>query len=247
MFIKSFRAICLLLAASTLAAPTLAATSLQLVTSEFPPYTTASLPNQGVVSEIVAEACKRSGYALTVKILPWTQALESGKEATADGIVGIYHNKEREQWFVYSDPIVPNQIGFYKRVESPITYNALSDLKPYRIGTVRGYSNPKSFTDANLTIDEVPDDETNLRNLANKQFDLTLIDKGVAEYIINNKFPDLKPKLVWIEPPIEKLLLYVAISKKTPDYDKKLAGLNRGLREMVKDGTMRKIINKAGI
>ncbi|WP_158228920.1 substrate-binding periplasmic protein [Chitinimonas sp. BJB300] len=158
---------------------------LQFVTTEYPPYTTTNMPNGGVITAIATEAFKRSGYNINVTILPWARALREGTEGRVDGIVAIWHSKEREQWFIYSNPIAPNQIGFYKRVDSSISYKKLSDLKPYTIGTVRGYANPPAFDEAKLNVVDAVDDETNLRKLGAKRLDLVLIDKGVAQYLID--------------------------------------------------------------
>ncbi|MGQ5525362.1 substrate-binding periplasmic protein [Chitinimonas sp. PSY-7] len=220
---------------------------LQFVTTEYPPYTTANLPNGGIITAIATEAFKRGGYNINVTILPWARALREGTEGRVDGIVAIWHSVEREQWFIYSNPIAPNQIGFFKRVDSPIRYKNLSDLKPYTIGTVRGYANPPAFDEAKLNTVDAVDDETNLRKLGAKRLDLVLIDKGVAQYLIDLKIGYLMGKLVWMGPAIEAPQLYVVLSKSAPDKEKKLEAFNRGLQLMEKDGTLAKLIAEAGI
>jgi len=229
------------------ALPTQAAETVQLVTTEYPPYMGQALPHGGVIVEIAVEAFKRAGYTANVKFLPWARALDDGKEGRADGMVGIWHNAEREQWFAFSNPMPSNQIGFYKRSNSPITYKTLADLKSYSIGTVRGYANPKAFEDAKLRVADVVDDETNIHKLAGDHLDLVLIDKGVGQYLINTKAPEAKGKLVWMEPAIDKLPMHVAFPKKSAAYDKKLAAFNQGLQAMEKDGTLAKMVAEAGI
>lgn len=227
--------------------PAHAAETVQLVTTEYPPYMGQGLPRGGVIVEIAVEAFKRAGYASNVTFLPWARALNDGKEGRADGMVGIWHNAEREQWFAFSNQLPSNQIGFYKRSNSPISYKALADLKSYSIGIVRGYANPKAFEDAKLRVSEVVDDEANVRKLAGEHLDLVLIDKGVGQYLINTKVPEAKGKLVWMEPAIEKLPMHVAFPKKAAGFDKKLAAFNQGLQSMEKDGTLAKMVAEAGI
>ncbi|MBV8658384.1 MAG: transporter substrate-binding domain-containing protein [Burkholderiales bacterium] len=227
--------------------PACAADVIQLTSTEYPPYMSAALPADGVITAIAVEAFKRGGYTAHVSFLPWARALNDGKEGAVDGIVGIWHSKEREQWFIYSNPMPSNQIGLYKRSDSPIAYKALADLKPYTIGTVRGYANPPAFDDAKLRTAEVGDDESNLRKLGAGRIDLVLIDKGVAQHLINTKVQEFKGKLSWIDPPIDKLPMYVVISKKAADKEKKLAAFNQGLQSMEKDGTLAKLVSQAGI
>ena len=221
--------------------------TIQLASTEYPPYTGAALPNGGVITAIASEAFKRGGYTAKVSFLPWARALKDGEDGNVEGIVGIWHNKDREKSFVFSAPLPSNQIGIYKRSDSPISYKNLSDLKPYTIGTGRGYSNPAAFEAAKLRTAEALDDETNMRKLGSSRIDLVLIDKGVAQYLIDTKLTEFKGKLAWIEPAIEKVPLYVAFSKKSTNNDKKVAAFNQGLASMEKDGTLAKMVSQAGI
>lgn len=220
---------------------------IKIATSEYPPYMGQDLPQGGMLVAVATEAFRRSGYELKVTFLPWARTMDSAKSGALEGVLGIWHSDEREQWFVYSKPLPGTEVGFYKRSDSQISYRSLSELKPYTIGTVRGYANPSAFNAANLRIDEVVDDETNLRKLGAGRIDLALIDKGVARYLIASKPDNFKGKLVWIEPAVEKQPLYIALSKKTADLDKKLAAFNKGLQSMEKDGTLTKMVKEAGM
>jgi polar amino acid transport system substrate-binding protein len=246
-FSKTLLAGLLLTGSCLLAAPVQAAETIYLVTTAYPPYYGPDLPKNGVITQIVTEALKRGGYTLKVDWLPWARALHDAQDGKADGAMGIWRSKEREQYFVYSSAMAPNQIGFYKRADAPISFKALSDLKPYKIGVVRGYANPKAFDDAKLTTDEAGDDEANLRKLGAGRIDLVLIDKGVAMHLIDSKLHEYKGKLVWLDPAVDKLPMYVGFSKKAPGYEKKLAAFNKGLKEMEADGTLAKLISQAGI
>lgn len=233
--------------ACLIAAPAQAADTVYLVTTAYPPYYGPDLSKNGVITQIVTEALKRGGYTLKVDWLPWARALHDAEEGRADGAMGIWHSKEREQYFVYSSAMAPNQIGFFKRADSSIGFKALSELKPYKIGVVRGYANPKAFDVAKLTTEEAGDDEANLRKLGAGRIDLVLIDKGVALYLIDTKLREFKGKLVWLDPSVDKLPMYVGFSRKAPGYEKKLAAFNKGLKEMEADGTLAKLIGQAGI
>ncbi|QNM97561.1 substrate-binding periplasmic protein [Chitinimonas koreensis] len=238
------------LAAAVLGAslvPALAADTVNLTTTDYPPYMSASLPQGGVIVAIATEAFKRGGYTAKVSVLPWARALDDGKEGQADGVIGIWRNKEREQWFLFSEPLGSNQIGFYKRNDKAIAYKSLADLKNYSIGTVRGYANPQAFEEAKLRTTEVVDDSTNLLKLGAGRVDLVLIDKGVARHLLDTSAAAAKGQVGWIEPAVDKLPLYVAISRKAPDHDKKLKALNQGLEAMQKDGTLAKMASQAGI
>jgi len=218
-----------------------AAETVVMSTTEFAPYMSAQLSHQGVLVAIATEAFKREGYALQIRFLPWVRALAYAKEGKVDGMVGIWHSQEREQWFVYSRSVISNKVGFYKRNGSPIVFTGLPQLRPYVIGTVRAYANPPAFDAAHLHTDEAVDDLTNLRKLAAGRLDLALVDKAVAQYLIENSLPELKEKLQWVEPPVDILPLYIGLSRRAPDFSKKLAALNAGMDAMQKDGSLAKL------
>ncbi|MFC4161398.1 substrate-binding periplasmic protein [Chitinimonas lacunae] len=225
----------------------LAAESVHLATSEFPPYMSATMPDQGIVVAIAHEAFKRVGYSTKISFFPWARLMHESKAGRVDGVAGLWPSTEREQWFVFSNRVAQTQVGLYMRNDKPISYKSLSDLKPYTVGTVRDYANPKAFDEAKLKVDVVGDDVTNLRKLASGRIDLALIDKGVARYLISTKAPETASKVSWIDPPIEKKYLTIALSKKAPDYEKKLAAFNQGMALMEKDGTLAKMLEKAGL
>jgi ABC-type amino acid transport substrate-binding protein len=52
--------------------------------------------------------------------------------------MGIWRPKERAQYFVYSSAMVPDQLGFCRRGDSPVGFKALGRLEPYKVGVVRG-------------------------------------------------------------------------------------------------------------
>ena len=224
-----------------------AAQEVTLVSSEHPPYFGENLGNYGFITEIIVEAYKKAGYDVKVEFMPWARGLELTKQGDYDGMFALWHRKDREEWFVFSDPLPPNELGFYKRASDDISFTTLEDLKPYVIGTVRGYANPPEFDQASyLRKEETVDDETNLRKLLNKRVDLVVIDKGLAMYTLETEFPNQKGDAEWIEPALEKVDQHLVISKKAKDYQQKLEDFNRGLKQLTEEGGVQEILTKHG-
>ncbi|MGQ5524677.1 substrate-binding periplasmic protein [Chitinimonas sp. PSY-7] len=186
-----------------------------LVTSAYPPYFGPELPNGGVITEIVREAFRRSGYTAKLEFLPWARCLAYAKSGKVDGLFGVWHLKERESFLLYADPMPPIQLGFYTRANSKIQYKTFEDLRPYVIGTVQSYGDPPNFVAAKLNTDVAPDDKRNLAKLQAGRVDLILIEKGVARYLLTHEFPTMLDELVWIDPPVSTNLQYVALSLAT--------------------------------
>ena len=210
-----------------------------LAASEYPPYMGEKLPGQGFITEIIVTAFERVDYEVEVKFFPWARGLEKTKEGHYDGMIGIWQRKEREQWFVFSAPLPPNEIGFYKRVSETIPFERFEDLKPYKIGVVRGYGNPPGFAEADyLKKSVVTDDAQNLKMVALGRIDLALVDRALAQYLIDTKLQDYKNVLEWMDPPLETVDQHLGISKKVANYQQKLADFGRGLKLITEDKTL---------
>jgi polar amino acid transport system substrate-binding protein len=220
---------------------------LSIVADNYPPYYGKGLRNGGVLTEIVAKAFKRAGYEVEINFVPWKRALEGAKAGKHDGLFTLWYRKEREAWFIYSNPISPaSEIGFYKRKDSDISFKAFEDLKPYMIGVGRGYATPPGFKEASLKTSLAKDDEENLRKLHKGRIDLALTDKLVAKYIISSRLPDAAPDIAWLPPTLHVETNHFAVSRKVKGFNTIIADFNRGLAAIEADGTLKAIIAKHG-
>jgi polar amino acid transport system substrate-binding protein len=245
---KSFEAVIFGLALSLASSLCFASEkTLEIVADNYPPYYGKDLPNGGVLTEIIVEAFKRTGYDVEIKFVPWKRALEGAKAGKYDGIYTLWYRREREEWFAYSDPVSPaSEIGFYKRKDKGISFETFEDLKPYTIGVGRGYERPPGFDEASLKISLAKDDEENLRKLHKGRVDLALTDKIVAKHVIDTRIPNANPDLEWLPPTLYVETNHFAFSRKTEDFVTKLADFDRGLSEIEADGTLKMIIAKHG-
>ncbi|OGR10972.1 MAG: hypothetical protein A2277_14215 [Desulfobacterales bacterium RIFOXYA12_FULL_46_15] len=223
------------------------AQKITLVSSEYPPYFGVKLANYGGLGEIIVAAFQRVGYEVTIKFYPWARAIQMTKDGDCDGMFALWFTQEREQWFVFSDPLPANEIGFYKRTADPIHFTTLEELKPYRIGTVRGYANPSAFEQATyLQKEEVTQDLQNLKKLVANHIDLALIDKGLAAYLLTTALPEARDTVEWLEPALEIMPQYVVMSKQVAAYQQKIEDFNRGLAQITQDGLVENIRAKHG-
>lgn len=150
-------------------------------------------------------------------------------------------------WFDFSDPLpIANQIGFFKRSDRPISYRTIEDLRPYKIGIVRWYSNPVAFEQAGLDTEAVTDDRLNMKKLAAGRIDLVLIDKVIGHCIIETELPESAHRLEWLEPTLNTDDQYVIFSRAVEDFDKKRSDFNRGLKQIIQSWAVQAIIERHG-
>lgn len=219
-----------------------AAEPLTLTTTEFPPYMSAAMPEGGVLVALTRAAMRQSGTDVRVQFMPWARALNEVRSGNADGLIGAWHSREREDYLVFPDPLLNNEIGFFGRRDRTPLFSSLSDLKGLRIGTVRGYANPPSFLAADLDSEEEGDDFANLRKLEAGRIDLVLIDRLVAEYLIAARMPDARPRMQWLEPAVSKTPIYTTFSKAKQGHELAVKQLNLGLQKIRNSGEFSAIL-----
>ena len=220
--------------------------TLTTAATEYPPFYGSELADKGFMTEIIRAALDRKGYTVEIHFLPWKRALAQTQNGRYDGLFTVWYREDRKEWFVFSDPLPANELVFFKRKETDINSSDLNTLKPHSIGLVRGYAPPPGFEEAGLKTQPANNDEENLRKLHRGRVDLALVDKIVAQHIINTKLPDAAGDLEWIDPPVHVDIQYLVISKQAADHQKTLQDFNIGLAEITQDGTLQSIMAKHG-
>ena len=212
--------------------------------SEYPPYYSERLLNQGFITEIAVAAFEAVDYEVEVQFKPFSRVYEESKFGSLDGLVALWFTKDRAQWFAFSDPLPPNELGFYKLINNTTQFTTYSELGRTKVGIVRSYANPEGFDEANLNTFEVEEDYRLILLLKYRRIDLALMDRRVGAFLIKNKYPELVDQTVFVEPPLQVKYQHIAFSKKKKGYEKRLKDFNRGLNIIKKNGMLDKILKK---
>ena len=123
-----------------------------------------------------------------------------------------------------SNSFAEGPLVFCKKKGADVSYKTLQDLKPYRIGVVRGYVNTPEFDAADyLRKDIANSDELNLRKLLKGRVDLVVIDKFTAQHILSTAIPEGVDAIEFLEPHLQEKPLYQVMVAKQQEY------LNPGL------------------
>ena len=242
----------------------------KLLTLEWEPYVGSTMPNNGYTAEIVTRAFTKAGYDVSIDFHPWDEAMAIAAKGEADGVFPAYHEKSREENFIFSNAFAVSPLGLCRRkyfqVQSPTGVTektgkniqfitdpridqtqALKDLKPYTFGVVQGYANTPEFDAANF-LEKVTasSDADNMAFLLRDQADLIVIDRYVARNILVKKYPWHSDKIEFMHPPLSVKKLYLAIAKKAAMPDKKLKDFNAGLAILIEDGVVDKLKHQYG-
>lgn len=159
---------------------------------EWPPYTGATLPGQGITTAVVRRALESAGSALEVHFYPWNRAVALARQGSGpgrvDGYFPEYWSADVEAEFIMSDAIGTSPLGLVERVAKPVTWSTLDDLSRHRIGVVNGYVNTveldRRIRNRSQPTDMANDDRHNLLKLVAGRVDLAVIDRRVFEYLV---------------------------------------------------------------
>ena len=227
--------------------------SFRFVTLKYPPYITEPQAiGNSWVWDVVKAAMELRGYHVEVTIMPWARALKEAKEGSYDGLYGAFWTEERLQWFEYSVPIGHVTKGFYRhRDRKDIVFNGeLTGLQGYRIGVGRGFATTDAFDRADyLQKVFVNNMLQGAKMLYAKRLDLMVASREVDVYQwrqLKKTYSDLPEVLVFMQPSLDIRPLYMAISKKAPNYQEKLRDLNLGINHLMLNGTYKYIQKKHG-
>lgn len=136
------------------------------------------------------------GYRLDISSVPAKRALLMVENGLVDGIYPYTHNEVRSNTAYFSNPISVIDTVLFKRKSSEISWERLSDLLPYRIGSNAGYHYPAAFQAAereglieiaplfsqNPTLD-------NLEKLKIERIDLFICNRLVCQFYIDQYAP----------------------------------------------------------
>ena len=223
--------------------------TIQLSTINWEPYTGEKLPDQGFFTEIVKEAFAKVGYKIEFLYRPWARALQEAKDGTVHGIMDAYWKKDRVKYLEYPDVVWKVREEFIALKKNPIKYNGkLADLKGSTIGVLRGSAQAEEIEAAGVKTEAITDQKQNVQKLLAGRIDAMIIPRSIFYYqaeSLDKKFNRKNIKV--LQPPYKIYDMYVAFSKKKPNYKKITADFNKGLKLIKENGTYNKIIKKHNI
>ncbi|MEJ5999235.1 substrate-binding periplasmic protein [Paucibacter soli] len=219
-----------------------AAPAVPLCASEFPPYSGAQLPGQGVMIELAAQAFKRQGLQASASFMPWARVIKLGEQGACI-IVGIWRNEQRDQLYSYSRPMLRQELGFFARMGSAPDLRRLQDL---RLGVERGSYVSAELQEPGLQIDLASDQKGNFRKLALGRVDLVFSERATGQFLLAAE-PELGRQIEWRAPRLEFKNAHLAMSKNHPQARAWLDAFDLGLAAMKADGSYARLLARASI
>jgi|GEM_PF-2757811 len=216
-----------------------------LVATNYAPYYFADLTNQGFVDEIISQAFALADIESKVNYYPWKRSFELAKFGVTQGIFTISKSSEREEIFLFSEPIIDINIRLLTKKSNsalPSKYVNIDSLLPLVLANNKEYKLPESLENEKLNFISTIDDETAIRVLLSNRVDLVVIDEDVANYLIHKHFMEHKDALRFFGPPMAKIPQYLAVAKSLDNAQEIIDAFNQGLNSLKNSGTFARII-----
>lgn len=217
--------------------------TLRLSTGELPPYATRERADDGIALNIVRKAFSNAGYAVQYTFKPWTRSLEEARVGLFDGTAYWGKSPERDAGFLISDNVMTEQWLFMYR-DRPgakvFDWESLADLKGQRIAVVQSYTYTPEFwalqKSGVLTVEVAQDDLSNLRRMVAGRVDVTLIERNVACYLMNEHFTRDEVASLHAHPRLltNQFTTHLMLSNKIPESADRMKAFNLGLAQLKK-------------
>lgn len=219
-----------------------------MVTLNWEPLFGEDLERGGFFTAIAVTAFERAGYDVEYQFVPWARALKDNVDGYRDVVMGAYYTEERTEEFYYSNPVYPEEIGLIALPDIDVRrYDSLRDLTDYTIGYGRGFAHSEEFDNADYLDKEAADDlHLNIRKLFAGRVDMVAGGIPRLAEVLAQEGYDINEDVVIIEPPLISSPMHTIVSHSHPRGEELMADFNRGLREIMVDGTYDEILVEMG-
>lgn len=191
-------------------------------------------------TEKVRELMARARIPYTLDVLPWKRAYTAALQRPDGCVVSTTRTPERERLFKWIGPTDEGVWVLMGRADRNFQLRSLEDARPYRIGTYNGDARDQYLRERGFTVDPAQNDLVNPQKLLMGRIDLWAASlRRSSNFIAQNGWAaQIVPVLTFY-----RTQVYLACNPAVPD---DLVGrMNAALDSMVRDGTMRRIEQKA--
>ena len=207
---------------------------IQLASGEWAPYTSATLPEFGVVSAVVTRVLGNMGYQSDYQFMPWASAENiASRDENSAGIRGAFPfinpdestdtRSHRSQQFYFSDSLMEvRQAIFYDRRHNPnaALIERENQLSQHQVIRIDGYEYPAavaSFINYAPDIAVASDTAEAIEILTSNKQPLVVIEAlEVGRQLIESKYPSLLP-FIRVAPLQVEQSVHLMLGKRNPD------------------------------
>lgn len=222
---------------------------INLSLTEYRPYMSQSLPNKGLLSEIVERAFALEGVTIKYHPMSSSKAFHLIKMGEIDASIGWTATEERRSFAYFSSPIFYSKVVLFYRKDNPVNWNELPTSDLVTLGITQHYYYGLTFEMARQSrqfkVQTANSDKINFKKLIGTRIDAFPIAVDVGRDILLRKFPKRQTQhLGFSARPINIEPLSVMFSKKHASNKQLLETFERGMAKLKASGDYQKILQK---
>jgi len=215
---------------------------LKLASDAWPPFTNTP-DNKAVAIDLVKEALHRTGIEVENEITHFTDVMENIKKGDYHGSSALWKNAEREEYMLFSEPYLQNQLVLVGLKGANVSTPKLSNLLDKKVGIVGSYAYGPELAEASRVIFvKGQSDQENLEQLLKGEVDYILVDDLLIQHLINYQQKEVAKHLAIGNIPLFTRSLHFAMRKDVPNAGDIIQRFNAEIAKMVTDGTYNRIL-----
>lgn len=242
----SKRYVLALLASALFTVPAVAEPVRLVTGDDLPPYTGQSLPQYGMLTEIVLRAFDVAGVKTSLHWAPWKRGYEMTKIGEYDATFPYARKPEREKEYLYSDLVYGGVRAVYARPGSRID--------PERNESFHGktYCAPAGFiiyprmeellNQGRITIQRPFTLTACARMMALGRVDFFITDSVAGDEVLRQA--NVGSAAVRLEKPFDRAEFYLIVPRNRPGAQALVADFNTGLKRVKASGEYTAIVRK---
>ena len=212
---------------------------IRLVADEWPPFSGANLPRQGMSLDVISAVFRRAGYTVETDVVPWARIMDGARRSEFDAVGSLFYDPEIATFMAYGDPFYATDVQLVQRTGGDHAFTSVDALRPYTIAVGDGFLYEDEFDKADyLNKLTVTTTLQALRMVAFERADLTLDSVDVINYALGTLDPSLAAQLEIVPGVMTSQNIHVAMRKDFPNVDAVLADFNTALAAMRADGSL---------
>lgn len=217
----------------------------QLAAGNFAPYTTSEAENGGMLTEVVERAFSKVGIQAETHFMPWKRSYAETEAARQDGTFPWSITNEREEAFLYSEPLYTFVRRGFVMADSAIQAQTPEALAGKRMCRPQGYSlqgvNADMANKGLITHIAPPDMPTCFRMLAVGRVDYVVLAEGEgwanAKSVLGGKGKVRALDIVFYQ-----YTNHLIVSRKHPNGKVLIKQFNEGLHRLKASGEYQAIL-----
>ncbi|MEA9358391.1 transporter substrate-binding domain-containing protein [Bacteriovorax sp. PP10] len=223
---------------------------IRLTTGEWVPYVSENLDNKGLFAQITVEAFATQDIEVELGFFPWQRVFQLSRTGEWDGTIAYAKTSEREQYYIYSEPVYTGQYALFHLKNHPIKWQKYTDLHDIRIAATRGFGGMgQEFLEAEankvINVDRLASDDQSFNMLLLNRVQAVASDVEVGYVLLNKLFGSEKASLFTHSTRlIQQAKYHLVLAKNLKKSEELMKKFNTGLNILKQSGRYNQIISE---